>query len=162
MEALRQNLAILRELSMRYEVSSFRGRPVLRGREIRQPEDAGQIVAPEMEPLAQEQRRVLLLDIKNRLIGQHLVYQGNVNSTLVRPAEVFREAVLEVAPRVILVHNHPSGDPEPSDEDITITGFLLEAGRILEIDVLDHLIIGQGTVVSMRDRGLPHGVTWPS
>jgi DNA repair protein RadC len=162
MEALRENLAILRELAMRYEVSSFRGRPVVRGRRIHQPQDAGKIVAPEMEPLVQEQLRVLLLDTKNRLIGQHLVYQGNVNSTLVRPAEVFREAVLEAAPKVILAHNHPSGDPEPSNEDIHMTGFLLEAGRILGIEVLDHLIVGQGTVVSMRARGLPRGVTWPS
>ena len=162
LEALRENLSILRELAMRYEVSSFRGRPTVRGRVISQPQDAGQIVAPEMEPLVQEQLRVLLVDTKNRLVGQHLVYQGNVNSTMVRPAEVFREAVLEAAPRVILAHNHPSGDAEPSNDDISITGFLLEAGRILGIEVLDHLIVGQGSVVSMRARGLPRGVTWPS
>ena len=162
MEALRQNLAILRELSMRYEVSSFRDRPALRGRQINQPQDAGEIVAPEMEPLTQEQLRVLLVDSKNRLVGQHLVYQGNVGASIVRPAEVFREAVLEAAPRVILAHNHPSGDAEPSSEDITITGFLLEAGRLLGIDVLDHLIVGRDSVVSLRSKGLPRGVTWPS
>lgn len=162
MEALRQNLTILRELAMRYEVSKFRGRSVLRGNAIRIPEDAGQILAPEMEPLVQEQLRVLLLDSKNRIMGQHLVYQGNVSSIQVRAAEVFREAIIEAAPRIILAHNHPSGDVEPSKEDILITGFLMEAGRILGIDVLDHIIVGQKSYFSMRARGLPQGSSWPT
>ena len=162
MEALRQNLAILRELAMHYEVSTYRGRSVLRGSEIKMPADAVKILAPEMEPLVQEQLRVLLLDTKNRIIGQHLVYQGNVSSSQVRAAEVFREAVLEAAPSVIIAHNHPSGDPEPSPEDIQMTGILLEAGRLLNIDVLDHVIVGQGSHVSLRTRGLPIASRWPA
>ena len=162
MDALRQNLSILRELAMRYEVSTYRGRSVLRGEQITLPEDAGKILGPEMEPLVQEQFRVLLLDTKNRIVAHHLVYQGNVNSTQVRPAEVFREAIIEAVPSVILAHNHPSGDPEPSHDDLVMTGFLLDTGRILGINVLDHLIIGQGSFVSLRSRGLPIHSTWPS
>ncbi|MBM3947604.1 MAG: hypothetical protein FJ315_09465 [SAR202 cluster bacterium] len=81
---------------------------------------------------------------------------------MIRPAEVFRECVLEAAPRAILVHNHPSGDPEPSAEDIQMTGLLLEAGRLLGVDVLDHLIVGHEKVVSMRARDLPRSITWPA
>jgi len=162
MDALRQNLSILREMAMRYEVSNFRGRSVLRGDQISQPEDAARILAPEMEPLVQEQLRVLLLDTKNRIVGQHLVYQGNVNSIQIRPAEVFREAILEGAPRVILAHNHPGGDPEPSAEDIQITGLLMESGRILGVEVLDHIIVGYGSYVSLRERNLPRHSVWPT
>ena len=163
--ALRHNLSILRELAMRYEVSTFRGRSPDRsgrGNQITMPEEAGRFLGPEMEPLVQEQLRVLLLDNKNRIVGQHLVYQGSVNTIQIRPAEVFREAVLEAAPRIILAHNHPSGDPEPSTEDIEITGVLMEAGRILGVDVLDHLIIGQGSYVSLRSRNLPQHSRWPT
>ena len=162
LDALRQNLSILRELAMRHEVSQYRARSVLRGRQIGKPEDAGQLVAPEMEQLVQEQLRVLLVDTKNRVMGQHLVYQGNVSSSQVRAAEVFREAVIEGAPKVILAHNHPSGDPEPSNEDIQITGFLREAGRILNIEVLDHLVVGHESVVSLRARDHARGLSWPS
>ena len=162
MDALRQNLSILRELAMRYEVSNFRGRSVLRGDQISQPEDAAKVLAPEMESLVQEQLRVLLLDQKNKIVGQHLVYQSNVNSIQIRPAEVFREAILEAVPRIILAHNHPGGDPEPSTEDIQITGLLMESGRILGVEVIDHIIVGYGSYVSLRERNLPRHSAWPT
>lgn len=162
MNALRENVAILRELAMRYEVSTYRGRPVARGEQVTIPDDIARILAPEMEPLMQEQFRVVLLDNKNRVMGQHLVYQGNVGSIQIRTAEVFREAVVDGVPHIVVAHNHPSGDPEPSPEDVLLTGFLLEAGRILDIAMLDHIIIGQGSFVSLRTRALPRSSQWPS
>ena len=161
--ALRQNLALLNELSCLYEVAKAPGAPAPAScQAVRTPEDAGSLLRAEMEALAQEQFRVLLLNVKNRVLGQHLVYQGNVSSAVVRPAEVFREAVIANAPSVILAHNHPSGDPEPSPEDAQLTAQLIQAGKLLGIAVLDHLVVGRGSIVSLRARGLPTGVSWPN
>ena len=91
------------------------------GRTVRSPDDVAALLAPEMELLTQEQLRVVLLDTRNRVLDVVFVYQGNVNSTIVRMAEVFREAIVVCAPNVVLVHNHPSGDPSPSPEDAALT-----------------------------------------
>lgn len=104
--------------------------------------------------LAQECFCVLCLDTRNRLIRRHLVSLGTLNQSLVHPREVFRPAIRDGAAAIILAHNHPSGDPSPSAEDLAITGKLIEAGGLLDIQVLDHLVIGDGRYCSMREQGL--------
>ena len=108
----------------------------------------------DMRDLAQEAFCVLTLNTKNRVIKRHLVSLGTVNSTLVHPREVFRPAVTDGAASIIVSHCHPSGDPSPSAEDIRITRKLIEAGKIVEIPVLDHLIVGDGPPLSLRESGL--------
>jgi DNA repair protein RadC len=95
---------------------------------------------------------VLLLDGKHRLVRRQRVSEGTLTSSLVHPREVFGPAVREAAAAVIVAHNHPSGDPEPSGEDLAVTRRLIEAGRILGVPVLDHVVIGDGAFVSIRDR----------
>ena len=158
--ALRQNLALLQELAIRYETGSLSTSPKVDLPLICHPGDAALLLRTEMEGLAQEQLRVLLLDTRNRVIGHHLVYQGNVSSITIRPAEVFREALLANAPKILIAHNHPSGDAEPSPEDVRVTGQLLQGAQLLGIELLDHLVIGRGTEVSLRGRGLPGGGLW--
>lgn len=102
----------------------------------------------------QEQFWVVCFDTKNHVRSQHLLYQGTVNAAMIRPAEVFREAVTRTHPAIAIVHNHPSGDPTPSPEDMETTRRIVEAGKLLDIDVLDHLVIGAGRFVSMRERRL--------
>jgi DNA repair protein RadC len=96
---------------------------------------------------------VLSLDVKNRPLGVHQVYRGSINVTLVKVGEVLRARLLAGAPSFIVVHDHPSGDPSPSPEDIAFTKQITEAGRLLDLDLLDHLIIGHGQWLSMRGRG---------
>ena len=160
MAALRQNISLLQELATRYEVGATSIRRDVDAPSVRHHLDAAALLRPEMEDLVQEQLRVLLLDAKNRVMGRHLIYQGNVSSAVVRPAEVFREALMANAPKVLVAHNHPSGDPEPSPEDVSITAQLLRAGQLLGISVVDHLVIGRDTVVSLRARGLPQSARW--
>lgn len=97
---------------------------------------------------------VLLLNIKNQLIGANIVSVGNLISSLVHPREVFKPAILANAFQVILVHNHPSGDPTPSREDIEITRRMIQAGNLLDIPVIDHIILAENRYASMRERGL--------
>lgn len=106
-----------------------------------------------MTELAQEQLRVVLLNTKNQVLGASLVYQGGLNSIVVRLADCFREAVQVNAAAILLVHNHPSGDPEPSNEDVRVTREAAEAGELLGIDLLDHVIVGGRAFVSLRERG---------
>jgi DNA repair protein RadC len=149
-ELVRQNLRLLAELRSTYQAAGGE----TNGRIVRSAEDVAALLAPEMEMLTQEQLRVILLDTRNRVLDVLMIYQGNVNSTIVRMAEVFREAILACAPNVILVHNHPSGDPSPSPEDASLTKQAVEAGRLLGIEVLDHIVIGRGRFVSLKDRRL--------
>ena len=117
-------------------------------------QDAANLVTGEMGTLDQEHLRVILLNTRNEVLSTHEIYVGNVNSSVVRPAEVFRPAVRSNAPSLIVVHNHPSGNPAPSDDDIAITKDLVEAGKLLGMEVLDHLIIGSGQrYVSMNESG---------
>lgn len=118
------------------------------------PQDVANLVMAEMDLLEQEHLRVLLLNTKNQVLAMPEVYKGNVNSTLVRVGEVFREAVCEGSPALIVVHNHPSGDPTPSSDDVEMTRQMVEAGQLLGIDVLDHIVIGRQSFVSLRERGL--------
>ncbi len=121
---------------------------------ITSPADAAELVRYEMSVLEQEHLRVMLLDTRNHVLDTVEVYRGSVNSSQVRVAEVFRPAVRRGAPAIIVVHNHPSGDPTPSPDDVAVTRAFLQAGKLLDIEVLDHLVIGQGRYVSLKERGL--------
>ena len=156
LEALRSNLALLGELAARYDVAFQTERPADRP-QINCPQDVHTLLAPEMGALAQEQLRVLLLNTRNQVMGQRVIYIGNVNSSVVRPAEVLRAAVIDSAPSIIISHNHPSGDPTPSPEDVSITRDLVQAGKILGIDLLDHVVIGGDRWVSLKERKLMDG-----
>ncbi|MFO1539849.1 MAG: RadC family protein [Chloroflexota bacterium] len=122
---------------------------------IGSPRDLAERLLPEMGRLEREELRVALLDARNAVIAVPVVYQGNVSSALVRVGELFRDAVRRHAAGLIVVHNHPSGDPAPSPDDLHLTAETVAAGRILDVAVLDHLILGHGTWVSLRDRGVP-------
>jgi DNA repair protein RadC len=122
--------------------------------QIASPDDVVDLLGLEMAALEQEQLRVVLLDTKNRVVATRTVYQGSANQAMVRAAEVFRDAVRRNAIAIIVVHNHPSGDPTPSSADVALTTELVRAGQLLDIEVIDHLIIGQGRHVSLRRLGL--------
>ena len=121
---------------------------------VRSPADVAQLMIAEMAHLEQEHFRALYLDTRNRLLGVETVYVGSLNASHIRVSEVFREAVKRNCAAIIVVHNHPSGDPTPSPEDVEVTRHLVAAGSLLDIEVLDHLIIGQQRFVSLRERGL--------
>lgn len=122
--------------------------------QIRSPSDAANLLMVEMGHLDQEHLRTILLDTKNNVQTISTVYIGSVNSALIRVGEVFKEAIRRNSTALILAHNHPSGDPTPSTEDILVTRQIVEAGKLLDCDVLDHLVIGAGKYISMRERGL--------
>jgi DNA repair protein RadC len=125
--------------------------------QVRSPADAANLVMSEMGLLEQEHLRVLLLDMRKRVLRIETVYKGSLNSSMVRVCEVFREAIRANAVSLIVVHNHPSGDPAPSPEDVTLTEQIVQAGRLLSIEVLDHLIIGQQRFISLKERGMGFG-----
>ncbi|MBN1815030.1 MAG: DNA repair protein RadC, partial [Anaerolineae bacterium] len=121
---------------------------------VRSPADVAQLMVAEMAHLEQEHFRVLYLDTRNRLLGSETVYVGSLNASHIRVGEIFRDAVKRNCAAIIVVHNHPSGDPAPSPEDVAVTRQLVAAGKLLDIEVLDHLVIGQQRFVSLRERGL--------
>jgi DNA repair protein RadC len=121
---------------------------------IRGPHDVADRLVLQMGRLEREELRVILLDTKNHVLRVATVYQGNVSASLVRVGELFRDAVRLNATGLILVHNHPSGDPTPSPDDLHLTAEALGAGRLLDIQLLDHLVIGHDAYVSLRDRGV--------
>ena len=125
------------------------GRPA-----ISSPQDVFNLLGAEMSVLDQERLRVLLLNTKNEVLGIQEIYKGNVNSAVVRVAEVLRPAVRENCPSVILVHNHPSGDPSPSPEDILVTRKIRVGGEMIDIEVMDHVILGSRGFVSLKDKRL--------
>ncbi len=114
------------------------------------------LLQPEMELLQQEELRLLILDTKHHVVAAPMLYRGTVSAAPGRVAEVFREAVRRGAAKVAVAHNHPSGDPTPSREDIAFTWELVQAGRLMEVEVIDHVVIGQrpGHWVSLRERRL--------
>lgn len=122
--------------------------------QITSPADVANLLMVEMSFLEQEHLRVVLLNTKNHVLKIETVYIGSINSSAVRVGEVFKTALKQNAAAVIIVHNHPSGDPTPSPEDVAVTRQLVEAGKLLDVDVLDHLVIGQGRWVSLRERRL--------
>ena len=140
------------EIGRRLLVAAPHERP-----QITSPADADNLLMLEMAHLEQEHLRVLLLDTKNRVQASPTIYKGNVNTSVIRIAELFREAIRHNSTAMIAVHNHPSGDPTPSPEDVQVTRHIVEAGNLLDIEVLDHLIIGQGRYVSLKERGLGFG-----
>jgi DNA repair protein RadC len=121
---------------------------------IRSPRDVADRLLVEMGRLEREELRVLSLNAKNVVQRVSHVYMGNVSASLVRVGELFRDAVRLDASGVVLVHNHPSGDPTPSPDDLHLTAEAIAAGRLLDVDVLDHVVIGHDAWVSLRDRGV--------
>lgn len=151
LQLVRENLRLLSGLRSSYRPT---GRNDSKAWQVRCPQDVFDLLAPEMEALPQEQMRVVLLDSRNRVLDVVMVYQGNVNTAVVRTAELFRDAIVANAPAVILVHNHPSGDPDPSPEDVKLTKDAAQAAQLLSIDLLDHVILGLGRFVSLKDQGV--------
>ncbi len=137
------------ELGKRYSRTQRGNKPA-----IHSPKDAADQVMYEMSGLIQEHLWVLLLDTRNRLIDIDRLYQGSLNSSTVRVAEVFRKAVQNNAAAIIVTHNHPSGDPTPSPEDVALTKTLFETGKMLDIQVLDHLVIAGNSFISLKERHL--------
>lgn len=121
---------------------------------VRSPADVNSLLGAEMALLDQEHLRVLLVNTRNQVMTVTEVYKGNVSSAQVRSAEVFREAVRQNAPSIIVVHNHPSGDPAPSPDDVALTKTLREAGDVLQIELLDHIVIGDRRFASLKQLGL--------
>lgn len=121
---------------------------------IHNPSDAAAMLQYEMSALEQEELRVMLMDTRNRARHIETVYRGSVNSSQVRIAEIFKAAIRRNASNLIVIHNHPSGDPTPSPDDVAITRAILQAGELLDIKLLDHIIIGNGKFVSLKERGL--------
>ncbi len=124
------------------------------GEPMRGPRDVWRYYAPRLEGLTVEEFHVAVLDAQHRLERDVLVSRGILNSSLVHPREVFREAIAERAASLVLVHNHPSGDPAPSPDDRAITAQLVAAGRLLDIPIQDHIIIGRGRFTSFAESGL--------
>ena len=122
--------------------------------QIRSPTDAATLLMAEMGHLDQEHLRTVLLDTKNRVQIVHTIYVGSLNCATIRIGEVFKEAVRRNSAALILAHNHPSSDIEPSAEDLLVTKQIIDAGTLLDVQVLDHLIIGQGQFCSLRERGI--------
>lgn len=125
--------------------------------EIHSPEEAAQLILHDMGSLEQEELWVILLDTRNKLISIENIYRGSLNSSQVRVGELFKHAIRRNSASIIVAHNHPSGDPLPSPDDIAVTRAIVEAGKILDVDVLDHLVIGSGKFTSMKQRGLGFG-----
>jgi DNA repair protein RadC len=124
---------------------------------IHSPAEAAGLLKYEMSTLEQEELWVMLLDTRNRLIKTDKLYRGSLNSSMVRVGEVFKAAIRRNAASVLVLHNHPSGDPTPSPDDVNLTRQIVSAGKLLDIDVLDHLVIAGGKYVSLKERGLGFG-----
>ena len=121
---------------------------------VNTPCDAAELLMPDMMLLEQEHMRLILLDSRHEVISMPTVYKGSLNTAVVRVAEVFKEALRQNAAAIVVSHNHPSGDPSPSPEDIRVTRSFVEAGKLLGVDVIDHVIIGHNRYVSLKERGL--------
>lgn len=130
------------------------GRATVTRYEVSNPRAVYEYLAPRMAHLDHEQFQVVLLNAKNNVIDVECVSEGTLTASLVHPREIFKPAIRQSAHALILAHNHPSGDPTPSREDREVTQRLIQAGRLIGIDVLDHLIIGDGRYTSFRERGL--------
>ena len=122
---------------------------------IRSPADAAALLMLRLSDLKQEHFVVIGLDIRNRVRFVDTLYKGNVNTAIVRISEIFARAIREAMSAIVVAHNHPSGDPSPSPEDVALTKQIVQAGKLLDIDVLDHLVIGgRGAYMSLKERGL--------
>ena len=148
-EAKASQLKAAIELGRRLAMLEPEDRPT-----IHSPGDAAELVRYEMGALEQEHLRVILLDTRNHVITIEKIYVGSLNSSTVRVGELFRPAIQRGAAALIVLHNHPSGDPTPSPEDVALTRSIVQSGKLLDIDVLDHLVIGHNRWVSLKERGL--------
>lgn len=137
------------ELGRRLSLESPTERPA-----VHSPQDAAALVQFEMSALEQEEMRLILLDTRNRVLDIVTIYRGSVNSAQARVGELFKAAIRKNAANLIVIHNHPSGDPTPSPDDIALTRLIVQAGKLLDVEVLDHLIIGSARFVSLKERGL--------
>ncbi|MDU5107227.1 MULTISPECIES: RadC family protein [unclassified Clostridium] len=124
------------------------------GKIISSPSDIASHIMKEMVVLKQEVLKLIMLDTKNNIIGIKDVFKGSLNTSIVHPREIFKEAIKKSSSSIIICHNHPSGDPTPSKEDINITIRLKECSKIMGIDLLDHLIIGKDQYVSLKEKGI--------
>ncbi|GMU41854.1 MAG: UPF0758 protein [Chloroflexota bacterium] len=150
-QAKATTIAAAFELGRRMSVLDGDARPQVTG-----PEDIARLLQPEMELLPQEELRVLVLDTKHRVMAAPVLYRGTISAAPGRMAELFRTAIQRNASKIAIAHNHPSGDPTPSPDDVAFTREAVQAGALLEVPVLDHVVIGQGPRrwVSMRQRHL--------
>ncbi|HEX2980366.1 MAG TPA: DNA repair protein RadC [Anaerolineaceae bacterium] len=121
---------------------------------VHSPKDAADLVKYEMSALEQEELWVLLLDTRNNVLETEKAYRGSLNASIVRVGELFKGAIRRNAASILVIHNHPSGDPTPSPEDIALTRAIVQAGKLLDVEVLDHLVIGGNRYVSLKERGL--------
>ena len=137
------------ELGRRLLVAAPHERPT-----VKSPADAANLLMLEMGGLEQEHLRAVILNTRNQVLKIHTIYIGSLNTAVVRVGELFREAIRLSAAAVIMAHNHPSGDPTPSPEDVYVTRQIVEAGKLLSIEVLDHLVVCQARWVSLKERGL--------
>lgn len=143
-------LLAIAELARRQAMASPREKA-----HVNSPADAAALVQYEMSALDHEQLRVILLNRRNEVMKIVMVYKGSVNSSQVRVGELFKDALREQASAIVICHNHPSGDPTPSPDDVAVTRAIVQAGKLMDVDVLDHIVIGQGNKwVSLKERGL--------
>lgn len=148
-DAKAAQLMALAEISRRFK--SYKAEDTYK---ISKPKDAADLVMESMRYLKQEVLKVVLLNTKNVVVGIKDVSMGSINSSIVHPREVFCDAVKRSCASIIVCHNHPSGDPTPSSEDINVTHRLKECGKLLGIELIDHLIIGDGVFVSLKEKGI--------
>ncbi|SHH94290.1 RadC family protein [Clostridium grantii] len=148
-EAKAAQLLSIAELSKRFK--SFKSGETIK---IKSPKDAVDFLMEEMRYLREEHLKVIMLNTKNIVISVKDVSIGSLNSSIVHPREVFLDAIKKSSASIIICHNHPSGDPSPSKEDIEITKRLIECGKLLGIEILDHLIIGNGIYISLKEKGI--------
>jgi len=146
-EAKTVQLQALLEMARRLTVPSVQERYT-----VITPQDAANLVMPDMAFLDHEEMRVLVLDTKNRVVANLRLYQGTVNCSVLRASEIFRPAITRNCPNILICHNHPSGALEPSQEDIAVTKQLLEAAKVLDLELVDHLIIGNHRFLSLKER----------
>ena len=144
----------LRELTIRYTVKTdAAGEPIVVGRRVSTPANCAAVFTTMLQDQASEVFAILCLSTKHRVLAYHEVSRGCLDSTLVHPREVFKAALLANAAAIVLAHNHPSGDATPSPDDMALTRRLVDAGRLLGVDVLDHIVIGESRYTSFRERG---------
>jgi DNA repair protein RadC len=128
--------------------------PELKNFDIKDPEAVVKVIRASIKDKAKEHFKLILLNPRNKIIGISTISIGTLNASLVHPREVFKDAIMHSAASVVLAHNHPSGDPEPSEDDLKITKKMVESGKILGIEVLDHIVIGKDNFCSFKERGL--------
>jgi DNA repair protein RadC len=148
-EAQAGRLVAMLELSRRLQAPPADERP-----RVASPADGAQLLLPRLRHLKQEELHNILLDTRNRVLDIRTIYKGSLNTSMIRIGEIFRPAIEAPAAALIMAHNHPSGDPSPSPEDVNVTRQAVQAGKLLDIDVLDHLVIGNGIYTSLKERGL--------